>query len=226
MFDFNVLDMFEFNVDEETFVPMQVFEKHRSTDAVVPQGSRPCFLFAGEEFDSNEDYKSLQNFFLDYFHGMKVDKVNLFSLSPLICVAVHEKKVYFRHYAMVLTKTGSKLPHVRLEEVGPHIDLIYRRRNEVNTDLKKQAMKQPKYDPAAPKLHKNIEEGFMDDKVGILHMPKQQLGQMATRRFKGMQKRKEMDTPPENAAETTVQSVAEMDLEKPTPARKKSKTNV
>ena len=223
MFDFQPLDIFEFTIDEETFVPTSIYEKHRSPESIIRAGTNPCFLFVGDEFEHNEDYKVLKNFLLDFFHGTVADRLNLALVSRLICVAVSEKKVYFRHYAMVFSNTASRAPHVKLEEVGPHMDLIYRRRTAPNEDLMKSAMKQPKYTPQTPKLKKNEEEGLFNDKIGKLHMDKQDLSQMATAKMKGFKKRK-TESQPETPVETPMVIETAID-EIPEKSSKKRKTN-
>ena len=87
MFDAQVLDMFEFGIDESTFIPMMTFEvrsvllyqflvtrananfcrvssrqSHRSAEAIARLGSKPMFLFAGDEFEQKEEFKALKNF--------------------------------------------------------------------------------------------------------------------------------------------------------------------
>lgn len=50
----------------------------------------------------------------------------------------------FAAYRILLKKSGSQLPRVELEEMGPSLDLIVRRTQLASEDLMKQACKKPK----------------------------------------------------------------------------------
>eukprot|EP00455_Lapot_gusevi_P051794 TRINITY_DN7807_c0_g1_i3.p1 TRINITY_DN7807_c0_g1~~TRINITY_DN7807_c0_g1_i3.p1 ORF type:complete len:351 (-),score=80.01 TRINITY_DN7807_c0_g1_i3:8-1060(-) len=186
MFDFQVLDMFELGVEPSTFRPMQKFQ---GSEGVIQYGSKPAFLFLGDDFENKEEYQVLKNLFLDYFRGVILPQINLEGLSRLIVVAAAGGKIYFRQFCMVLKKTGSKIPNVSLDEVGPHIDFIYRRRFSASAELQKQALRKPR-SALTPKKVKNEEEGFFHEKLGRLRMDKQDFDKMALAHMKGLKKRK------------------------------------
>lgn len=54
-------------------------------------------------------------------------------------------------------------------------------------------MKQPKVNAQKPKLAKNQEEGLFKDKMGHIHLGKQDLSKMATAKMKGLRKHKHDD---------------------------------
>ena len=82
---------------------------------------------------------------------------------------------------------------VSLMECGPSLDLTVRRQQQAAPDLMKHAMTKPKAIASVPKKVKNVERSKLLGKQGRLHMPKQDLGGMATARFKS--KRKGMADP-------------------------------
>ena len=40
-------------------------------------GSKPMFVFAGEEFETNTEFALAKNLILDFFRGDVLDKINL-----------------------------------------------------------------------------------------------------------------------------------------------------
>ena len=50
-------------------------------------------------------------------------------------------QVYFKHCAIQLKKSGTKIPRIELIEIGPSMDLVIRRHRLANDDLRKEAMK-------------------------------------------------------------------------------------
>lgn len=91
-----------------------------------------------------------------------------------------------RFYLIKTLKSGQKLPRVEVEEMGPRIDASLGREQFADEDVMKQALKKPK--GLEPKTKKNIDMDTMGDKVGKIHMPKQNFGEMQTRKMKGLKR--------------------------------------
>ena len=51
---------------------------------------------------------------------------------------------YILFYRILLKKSGTQLPRVELEEMGPSLDLVVRRSHLASEDLLKQACRKPK----------------------------------------------------------------------------------
>ena len=184
-FDFQVLDMIEFGINASTFKSLDSFAG-RKVEARV--GSKPCFVFEGDEFDTEEDMKVAQNLILDYFRGEKIDHVNLAGLNRVfVCTAVNGV-IYFRHYGVLLKRSGTRFPRVELEEIGPRMDMTIRRRKEAAREVKKLAYRVPR--ELKPKKVKNIEKGQFGNKMGRVHMERQDLEEMALRKFKALKKKR------------------------------------
>ncbi len=75
--------------------------------------------------------------------------------------------------------------------MGPSLDLVMRRTRFAGEDLAKAALKQPKQ--LKPRKVKNIERSPLGDAMGRLHMEKQEIGKIQTRKIKGLKKRKGED---------------------------------
>ena len=80
-------------------------------------------------------------------------------------------------------------PHVQLSEMGPSFDFTVRRMQHAAPDVLKVAMTKPTAMPSQPKKIKNIERSALHGRQGRLHMPRQDLTQLATARMKGLKKR-------------------------------------
>lgn len=112
---------------------------------------KPCFLFNGEIFEQIEEYIRFKNLIVDFFHGQVVDQINLAGLEHVITVTAGPPKadnqpglIHFRVYTIQLKKSGTRLPRVELEEMGPSFDMTMRRSRFANPDIMKQALRVPK----------------------------------------------------------------------------------
>ncbi len=102
----------------------------------------------------------------------------------IVCTAAPGGKILFRHYAVILKKTGTKFPRVELDEYGPRMDLTFRRRKSATDDVRKQAMRVATGDSKAPPKQKNIERNAQGDRTGRIHMNHQNLEKVTI--FKGL----------------------------------------
>lgn len=176
LFDFQVLDMFEFAIDPATFIPMSTYDERKTA---VKYGSKPMMMFQGSEWEGNHDLSVLKNFFIDFFRGDVIEQINLVSLDRFLVFTVLKGKIYFRQYGVILRKSGTKLPRIELEEVGPHMDLTFKRRTEGVDAIRKEAMKVAKGNSKKPTLGKNVELSDLGDKMGRVHMHHQNLTKIA-----------------------------------------------
>lgn len=84
-------------------------------------------------------FKSL---LLDFFRGPELEQINLGGLEWVISVTAGDNDtVYLRTYRTVLKKSGTRTPRVELTDMGPNMDLVFRRSQFASADLLKQAMK-------------------------------------------------------------------------------------
>lgn len=192
MFDHQLLDMFEFGLDEKTFRNMDAFDGIRK--AVVRVGSKPVLLFQGDSWDSNSDLVILRNFMLDFFRGETMEKINLSALDRVIVLTATQAegqtpRIHFRHYGASLKKSSSTLPRVELDEVGPRMDLFLRRRKSASDEVANEARKVPRQ-TTKEIFKKNRERDAMGNAVGRVHMSKQDLSNLNIARLKGLKKRK------------------------------------
>lgn len=200
LFDYQLLDMYEFGVDPKTYRSMAHFEGKRK--ALLRYGSKPMFVFNGELFDTEPDYIALKGLLLDYFRGEVMPKINLASLDRMISVTAHKGKVYFRQYGVLLKKSGTKFPRVELEEAGPSLDLTVRRIRSADPGLLKESMRKPRTRGSEKKAdRKNIEKDEFGQKTGRLHLHKQDFKKVAISKLKGLKKRKTPKTQVDEAGQ-------------------------
>ena len=145
--------------------------------------------FSGSLFDTNEEAKRIKNLFTDFFRGPKAAKVRLQGLEHAIQFTAVEKDgkpvIYFRSFRIILKKSGSRIPRVELEEMGPSMDLSLRRTHLASEDLFKSACKQVK-NQDKPKKVKNVTKDAFGSTLGRLHVPAQHIGTIQTRKMKGL----------------------------------------
>uniref|UniRef100_A0A3B5L2H0 Ribosome production factor 2 homolog n=1 Tax=Xiphophorus couchianus TaxID=32473 RepID=A0A3B5L2H0_9TELE len=181
MFDFHVLDMFELGI--EKFISLSQIKTSK-----FPEGTKPMLIFAGEVFDTDNEYKRLKSLLIDFFRGPTVPAVRLAGLEHVLHFTALEGKIYMRSYRCLLKKSGCRTPRIELEEIGPSFDFVMRRTHLASDDLYKLAHRQPK--ALKPKKKKNISHDVFGTSFGRVHMQKQDLSKLKTRKMKGLRKRK------------------------------------
>ncbi|OBZ85885.1 Ribosome production factor 2 [Choanephora cucurbitarum] len=181
MFNHQVLDMYEFGIENPKSMSSIPGPK-------CSVGLKPLMVFNGDRFESDETYKYMKNYFLDFFNGEEASAINLAGLEHVVSLtATPDDRILFRTYLIEMKKSGSKTPRVELEEMGPSYDLKVRRTTAPKAELWKAACKVPK--EVKPKKVKNIEKDEMGDTYGRVHLGKQDLSKLQTRKMKGLKKR-------------------------------------
>ncbi|KAG6813925.1 hypothetical protein H0H92_005774 [Tricholoma furcatifolium] len=100
-------------------------------------------------------------------------------------------KIHIRTYTTRLLSSGTRIPRVELTPMGPNLDLSLRRHKAADPELLKHAMKRPKVKKAdiesgLGKKKKNLEVDEMGDLRGRVHVAKQDLNKLQTRKMKGL----------------------------------------
>ncbi|XP_059057412.1 ribosome production factor 2 homolog [Achroia grisella] len=179
-FNYNVLDLIELGA--ENFKSMSEFQNMK-----VLAGLKPCLLFNGPAWDLNLDLKRLRSLFIDFFHREKVDTIRLQGLEhALSFTATDDGMIYLRSYRILLKKSGQRTPRIELDEIGPSIDFKLRRTKLAADDLYKEACRVPKESKQGTK--KNISRDAFGSKLGRIHIGKQDIGKLQTRKMKGLKK--------------------------------------
>jgi len=204
MYDGKLLDMCELGVDK--FVSMDAFKTSK------PQpGHKPMLHFASELFDTHPRFIQLKSLLMDLFNGEVIESIYLAGLEHVISVTVAPLPgqlasaldnqdsgslpiVHVRGYGTKLLASGQRTPRVELVPMGPSLDLLLRRHQPADPELWKIAMRRPKLkkqdvEKGLGKKRKNIEVDEMGDLRGRVHVAKQDLGKLQTRKMKGLRVR-------------------------------------
>jgi len=199
LFDFKLLDMYEFGIDANTFHSMQSFESVRDEQSVDPQsksfqlGSKPGLLFQGESFQNDQILKDLRVFFVDYFHGVAISKLNMLTFDHVLVftainldeIDVDTQKEYklsaegasgggddhviilLRHYKVEYQSSSQgKVPFVHLTEIGPAMDLRLRRHEKGNDELIKESQKTAQKNTTLLNKKPKTKNVFLDELSG------------------------------------------------------------
>lgn len=185
LFDFHVLDMIELGVDK--FKSMTEIEGPKCS-----HGAKPCLVFSGDAFEQDLEHKRLKNLLIDFFRGPVISNIRLAGIEHVISITAIDGKILFRNFKIMLKKSGSRNPRIELSEMGPSLDLVVRRSKLASDDLYKKALKVSK--EAKLRKKKNISKDAFGSKLGRIHMTKQDLGKLQTRKMKGLKKRKSTDS--------------------------------
>ena len=213
MFDFHILDMFEFGVIGKDRLDLGDLRRLGADSASL--GGKPCFVFQGSEFNADPFFIRLKNFIVDFFKGVAahtselvltgVDRAIYISLrsttgnpveAPDMTTHGSHKPVKqgnavvcFRQYAITRPnnnpniKTASKLD---LVDIGPNLDLEIRRCSCADDAQFKQACFIPKEALATLKsMHQGISHDNVGNLRGQLHVGTQDVAKgLALRKFK------------------------------------------
>jgi ribosome production factor 2 len=144
-------------------------------------------IFNGDRFESDEKCRYMKNFFLDFFNGEETSAINLAGLEHVISLtATPDDRILFRTYSIEMKKSGLKTPRVELKEMGPNYDLIIKRTTVPKAEIWNSAVKVSK--EVKPKKAKNVEVDEMGDKYGRIHLGKQEIQKIQTRKMKGLKR--------------------------------------
>ncbi|PPQ70017.1 hypothetical protein CVT26_013305 [Gymnopilus dilepis] len=208
MFDSRVLDMTEIGV--ESWKGMADYKTPKSTP-----GHKPLMHFASELFDTHPRFIQLKSMLIDLFNGEEIESICLPGIEHVISVSCaptpaalntatagtistddtsNLPKVHLRTYTIKLLASGTRIPRVELTPMGPSLDFVLRRHQAADPEMLKEAMKRPKLkktdvEKGLGKKKKNMEVDEMGDLRGRVHIAKQDLGKLQTRKMKGLKTR-------------------------------------
>ncbi|KAM6498761.1 Brix domain containing protein [Amanita muscaria] len=203
-----VFDMIEVGVDK--FDSMTDFKTPKATP-----GHKPLMHFASDLFDSHPRFMQLKSMLLDLFNSEAIDSICLPGIEHVISVSLSPTpaslntansapdgardttkpeelpKVHIRTFTVKLLASGTRIPRVELTPMGPFLDLSLRRFREADPEMLKQAMKRPKVtkqdvEKGLGQKKKNMEVDEMGDLRGRIHLGKQDLSKLQTRKMKGL----------------------------------------
>ncbi|CAI4606447.1 rRNA-binding ribosome biosynthesis protein rpf2 [Saccharomyces cerevisiae] len=196
-FGYKIYDMIELMVTDN-FKLLSDFKKLTFT-----VGLKPMFTFQGAAFDTHPVYKQIKSLFLDFFRGESTDLQDVAGLQHVISMTIQGDfqdgeplpNVLFRVYKLKSYKSdqgGKRLPRIELVEIGPRLDFKIGRIHTPSPDMVTEAHKKPKQ--LEMKTKKNVELDIMGDKLGRIHMGKQDLGKLQTRKMKGLKSKFDQGT--------------------------------
>ncbi|KKA27245.1 hypothetical protein TD95_003176 [Thielaviopsis punctulata] len=197
MFNYHVLDMLELLLDPTSFRTLAQFKNNK-----FAVGLRPMLVFAGSAFENPVDrvYTHAKNILTDFFACRDTtDKMDVEGLQYIIQIAAEEptenegaegvprtSRIFLRAYTLRTVRSGQKLPRVEVTEIGPRMDFRIGRVREAEEAIMKEALKKAR--TTEERVKKNISTDEMGDKIGRIHLGRQDLGQLQTRKMKGLKR--------------------------------------
>ncbi|KAJ9615462.1 rRNA-binding ribosome biosynthesis protein rpf2 [Cladophialophora chaetospira] len=169
---------------------------------------KPLILFAGSQWDDTSAsaqaalYQSLKSIMLDLFQGEEIPSIDVAGLQYLLMIAAGESSsastdlndptnkpvLHLRWYRIRTMRSNSpKIPRVELDPIGPSFDFRVGRFREADASMMKDAMKHGRR-PNEARTKKNIETDLIGDKIGRVHLGKQDLSTLQTRKMKGLKR--------------------------------------
>jgi len=215
LFGYKVLDMLELTVDAEGYRSLQQFKNRKAA-----VGLKPLISFSGSAWENPvaDAYTLAKSVLTDLFKGPDVKNVDVEGLQFMIHFSVDEvveesvkPAIHMRCYLLRTKKGGSSLPTVEVEEMGPRIDFRVGRIRQADPEMWKESMKLPKSVEVRsissesivmqitdmmcalqPKAKKNIDTDIIGDKVGRIHLGRQDFTALQTRKMKGLKRSRDV----------------------------------
>ncbi|CRK97264.1 CLUMA_CG010660, isoform A [Clunio marinus] len=180
VYDNQILDMIEFGV--KNFKGLKEFKSEK-----IGIMSKPCLVFNGDKWKMSEELRRIKSLFVDMFHVEDVDSIRLQGIEHVISfTVVDDLTIMIRSYKILLKKSGLRTPRIELEEIGPSIDFTIRRTKIASKDLYKLAHKKPVELKVTKK--KNVSRDALGNVNARVHIDKQVVGKLQTRKMKGLKK--------------------------------------
>jgi len=190
-FGYKVLDMLELYLDPESFRTIAQFKTKK-----FAIGLRPMILFAGTAFESpvSNEFTLAKSMLIDFFKGEPSDKIDVEGLQYIISISAEDSTgdgdvkpaIHLRVYTINTKRSGQRLPRVEVEEIGPRMDFRVGRVREPDESMLKEALKKPR--GTEERTKKNITTDSMGDKIGRVHLGKQDLSELQLRKMKGLKR--------------------------------------
>ncbi|OTB19762.1 hypothetical protein K445DRAFT_313536 [Daldinia sp. EC12] len=191
-----ILDMLELHLDPESFRRISQFKGRK-----FAVGLRPMMLFSGTAFESPvaNEYTMAKSMLIDLFKGdTSSDKIDVEGLQYIVSVSAEEPvgdavkpAIHLRIYLISTKRSGQRLPRVEVEEMGPRMDFRVGRMQEPEEAVLKEAMKTAKL--GEEKTKKNVTTDSIGDKIGRIHLGRQDLSELQTRKMKGLKRSRDLD---------------------------------
>ncbi|KAI8965574.1 Brix-domain-containing protein [Daldinia sp. FL1419] len=191
-----ILDMLELHLDPESFRRIAQFKGRK-----FAVGLRPMMLFSGTAFESPvaNEYTMAKSMLIDLFKGdTSSDKIDVEGLQYIVSVSADEPvgdavkpAIHLRIYLISTKRSGQRLPRVEVEEMGPRMDFRVGRMQEPEEAVLKEAMKTAKV--GEEKTKKNVTTDSIGDKIGRIHLGKQDLSELQTRKMKGLKRSRDLE---------------------------------
>lgn len=149
--------------------------------ALPPTSDMPSY-FLPSSLDSSSDF----------FRVEDVSKVALAGIDAVTSfTALGTDSILLRNYHVQYKKSGGRVPNVVLEPMGPNFTLTVRRHQLAAPDLWRTACKQARGgEGGVKKKVKNESTNVFGDKMGRIHLGRQDLGAMKVKRVKALRKGK------------------------------------
>ncbi len=208
--------MLELHLQPESFRTLSQFKNKKCAI-----GLKPMLLFSGTPFESPvpNEYTLAKSFFADFFKGEPADKVDVEGLQYMVSISARDTAdgeearpmIHLRIYLIRTKKSGQRLPRVEVEEMGPRMDFRVGRMKEADESVLKEAMRKARTTQERPK--KNVQTDIVGDKVGRIHLGKQDLKELQTRKMKGLKRSR--DVADKNAVDEDDDVISDDEVKKP-----------
>jgi len=201
-YDGKLLDMLEL------LILAQPEQSQKDQALQIGVAMKPLILFSGSQWDDVSassqaaQYRTIKSIMLDLFQGEEISSIEVEGLQYMLMIAAGETSnpsagvddpvnrpvLHLRWYKIrTLRSDNPKVPRVELDPVGPSFDFRVGRYREADVSTMRDALRHGRK-PNEARTKKNIETDLVGDKMGRVHLGKQDLSTLQTRKMKGLKR--------------------------------------
>lgn len=179
----HILDLVEFEI--------KIMKEIDPKAEIVPD-EKPCIIFQGDVFEYESNFMRIKNLIHDFFtENVQPKKVNIREgINHFIVITGdgETNTLHIRQYELTVAPNeiiNAAADFTKIaKDVGPSLDLVYRKANFASDDDFKKACKQPK--PKKKEHMKNVSTNVLGERRGRVYVEKQNLDAL------GLKKRKKL----------------------------------
>jgi ribosome production factor 2 len=143
---------------------------------------KPLVIFQGDIFETDFEFSRIKKFFFEFFKLYDIQDLNISVLRRVVVFSVaSDKKIKIRCYETSEIDENKVKNSLKLNEIGPSLDLVLRRAKLASQELYKMACKQPK--ETSKTKSKNESTNMLGEKRGRVYMTTQDLNKMSLKQY-------------------------------------------
>ncbi|KAI3652482.1 hypothetical protein MP228_001907 [Amoeboaphelidium protococcarum] len=190
LFDGRVLDFVELQVMHHVSIDDFTALGDGKSSAGYKLGVKRVMTFHGDGWSmtGSEQHQLLKNVLFDLFNVEPLEKISFSGVDSVIAASLDQDGILdIRVYSVLMRKSSDgAVPYIQLENAGPFIQGKVVRFRDHESEVWHKATRVPA--EVKPKKIKNVDKDILGTTIGTVHVDKQDLNKLQTRKMKGLKR--------------------------------------